>query len=73
VGYRGKYTQVKEAMREFLRGKQEVFMPLIYQVEEEQVDFGYARAKVSRGSLFFYGTISINKWKIFALLHQPWN
>ncbi len=48
MGYKGKYTQVKEAVREFLRVKQEVFMPLIHRPGEAQVDFGYALVKVSR-------------------------
>ena len=50
MGYGGKYTQVKEGMRELLRVKQEVFIPLIHQVEGAQVDFRYALAKVSEGS-----------------------
>ena len=47
MGYGGKYTQVKEAVRELLRVKQEVFMPLVHRVGEAQVDFGYALAKVA--------------------------
>jgi transposase len=47
MGYGGRYTQVKEAVREFLRVKQEVFMPLVHRVGEAQVDFGYALVKVS--------------------------
>ena len=47
MGYGGKYTQVKEAVRELLRVKQEVFMPLVHRVGEAQVDFGYALVKVS--------------------------
>jgi len=47
MGYGGKYTQVKDAVREFLRVKQEVFMPLIHRRGEAQVDFGYAQAWVS--------------------------
>ena len=47
MGYEGGYTQVKEAVRELLRVKQEVFMPLIHRPGEAQVDFGYALAKVS--------------------------
>ncbi len=47
MGYGGKYTQVKEAVRELIRVKQEVFMPLIHRPGEAQVDFGYALAKVS--------------------------
>jgi len=49
--YEGKYTQVKEAVRELIRVKQEVFMPLILQLGEAQVDFGYALAKVSGAKL----------------------
>ena len=47
MGYEGKYTQVKEAVREVMRVKQEVFMPLIHRPGEAQVDFGYALVKVS--------------------------
>ena len=32
MGYGGKYTQVKEAVRELLRVKQAVFMPLVHRV-----------------------------------------
>jgi transposase len=46
-GYQGKYTQVKEAVREIRRIKREVFMPLIHRPGEAQVDFGYALARVS--------------------------
>ena len=48
MGYGGRYTQVKEAVREFVRVKQEVFMPLVHRVGEAQVDFGYALVKISR-------------------------
>jgi transposase len=47
MGYGGKYTQVKDAVRELLRVKQEVFMPLLHRVGEAQVDFGYALARIS--------------------------
>ena len=47
MGYEGKYTQVKEAVREIKRLNREVFMPLDHQAGEAQVDFGYALAKVS--------------------------
>jgi len=47
MGYQGKYTQVKEAVREIKRLNKEVFMPLDHQAGEAQVDFGYALAKVS--------------------------
>jgi transposase len=46
MGYEGKYTQVKEAVKELKRVKQEVFILLIHRPGEEQVDFGYALAKV---------------------------
>ncbi len=46
MGYGGKYTQVKEAVQELLRVRQEVFMPLIHRVGEAQEDFGHALAKV---------------------------
>jgi transposase len=46
LGYQGKYTQVKEAVRQIKRLKQEVFMPLIHRSGEAQVDFGYALANV---------------------------
>jgi transposase len=47
MGYQGKYTQVKEAVREIKKVSGEVFMPLIHRPGEAQVDFGYAVAKVS--------------------------
>jgi transposase len=47
MGYDGKYTQVKEAVREIKKVSREVFMPLIHRPGEAQVDFGYALAKVS--------------------------
>jgi transposase len=47
MGYEGKYTQVKETVKELMRVKQEVFMPLIHRVGEAQADFGYALVKVS--------------------------
>jgi transposase len=43
MGYGGKYTQVKEAVREFLRVKQEVFMPLVHRVGEAQGAFGICK------------------------------
>ena len=51
MAYEGTYTQVKEAVRELIRVKREVFMPLILQLGEAQVDFGYALAKVSGAKL----------------------
>jgi transposase len=47
MGYQGKYTQVKESVREMRRLKGEVYMPLNHRPGESQVDFGYALAKVS--------------------------
>ncbi len=59
MGYGGKYTQVKEEVRELLRVKQEVFMPLVHRVGEAQVDFGYALAKVSScGRRFWFWSVS---------------
>jgi transposase len=55
MGYQGKYTQVKEAVREIKRVKQEVFMPLIHLPGEAQADFGYALAKIS--GVFFFNLI----------------
>jgi transposase len=55
-GYQGKYTQVRQAVRELKRQSREVFMPLIHRPGEAQVDFGFALAKVSgelRQVLFF--------------------
>ena len=46
-GYEGKYTQVKEAVREIKRIKREVYMPLIHRPGEAQVDFGYALAVIA--------------------------
>src|SRR5271157_5517365 len=50
MGYEGKYTQVKDAVRELVRLKQEVFMPLIHRPGEGQVDFGHALVRISRAS-----------------------
>jgi len=47
MGYKGKYTQVKEAVREIRRVKREVFMPLLHRPGEAQVDFCSALAKIS--------------------------
>jgi transposase len=47
MGYEGKYTQVKEMVREIKRLRQEVYMPLIHRPGEAQVDFGYALARVA--------------------------
>ena len=47
MGYGGRYTQVKGAVRELLRVKQEVFMPLVHRVGKAKVDFGYSLTKVA--------------------------
>jgi len=47
MGYAGRYTQVKEAVRELQRVKGEVFVPLIHRPGEAQADFGYALGKIS--------------------------
>ena len=52
MGFGGKYTQVKEAVKDLLRVKQEVFMPLVHRVGEAQADFEDALAKVSRSIKF---------------------
>ena len=60
MGYQGKYTQVKEAVREIKRAKRQVFMPLVHRAGEAQVDFGYAVAKVAgilRKVAFFVMTL----------------
>jgi transposase len=46
-GYQGGYTQVREAVRDIKRHKKEVFMPLVHNPGEAQVDFGYALAKIA--------------------------
>ena len=46
-GYSGGYTQVKAAVREIKRVRQEVFIPLVHRPGEAQVDFGFAVAKVA--------------------------
>jgi transposase len=47
MGYQGKYTQVREVVKEIKRVNREVFMPLIHRPGEAQVDFGYALVNVS--------------------------
>jgi len=47
MGYEGKYTQVKQAVKEIKRLRREVFMPLVHRPGEAQVDFGYALVKVA--------------------------
>jgi len=44
-GYKGRYTQVKEAVRAIKRVKREVFFPLIHRPGEAQVDLGEALVK----------------------------
>lgn len=45
-GYQGGYTVVKEVVREIKRTNQEVFMPLVQQPGEAQVDFFQALANI---------------------------
>jgi transposase len=40
--FEGSYSSVKEAVRDWRHGKQEVFLPLSHPPGEAQVDFGYA-------------------------------
>jgi transposase len=46
-GYSGGYTQVKEAVREFKQSNAEVFVPLVHEPGEAQVDFGFALVKLA--------------------------
>lgn len=55
-GYKGRYTQVKEAVRAIKRVKREVFFPLVHRPGEAQVDLGEALVKeggVLRKVIFF--------------------
>ncbi len=55
-GYKGRYTQVKEAVRAIKRVKREVFFPLIHRPGEAQVDLGEAAVNVNgtlRRVIFF--------------------
>jgi transposase len=45
-GYEGGYTQVREAVAELSRTRQEVFMPLSHRPGESQVDFFAALARI---------------------------
>ena len=46
-GFTGRYTIVKDAVRELKALGQEVFMPLTHRPGEAQVDFGYALVKMA--------------------------
>ena len=46
-GYDGSYESVKEAVRAWRQGRQEVFLPLSHPPGEAQVDFGYAYVEVA--------------------------
>jgi transposase len=46
-GFTGRYTIVKDAVRELKDLGQEVFMPLTHRPGEAQVDFGYALVKMA--------------------------
>jgi len=45
-GYSGGYTQVKEGVREIKQSRGEVFVPLVHEPGEAQVDFGFAVVKM---------------------------
>lgn len=45
-GYTGGYTQVREAVAELQRTRQEVYMPLTHRLGESQVDFYEALARI---------------------------
>jgi transposase len=46
-GYSGGYTQVKEAVRALRRSSGEVYVPLVHEPGEGQVDFGHALVKMA--------------------------
>jgi transposase len=46
-GYTGRYSAVKEAVREMSARSQEVFVPLTHRPGEAQVDFGHALVKLN--------------------------
>jgi transposase len=46
-GFKGGYTIVKEAVRDWKQGHQEVFLPLSHPPGEAQVDFGEATVKLN--------------------------
>jgi transposase len=46
-GYRGSYTTVRTAVREWKRKTQEVFLPLSHPMGEAQVDFGFAEVDLA--------------------------
>jgi len=46
-GYTGGYTVVKDRVREMTAHRQEVFVPLVHQPGEAQVDFGQALVKMN--------------------------
>ena len=55
-GYSGRYTVVKDAVRELRRTTQEVFVPLVHRPGEAQMDFGQALVKMAgvlRKVMFF--------------------
>jgi len=59
-GFTGRYTIVKDAVRELRRTMKEVYMPLIHRPGEAQVDFGHALVKMSgilRKICFFVMTL----------------
>jgi transposase len=46
-GFRGGYTSVKDAVREWTVGRKEVFLPLTHPPGEAQVDFGFAKVALA--------------------------
>ena len=57
MGYEGQYAQVKEAVRELMRIKQEVFFPMIHRPGEAQVDSGYALVRVESHVRIYRGLV----------------
>jgi transposase len=62
-GFTGRYTIVKDAVREIKKTSKEVFMPLSQRPGEAQVDFGYAAVK-------FDGTLKKVVFFVMSLVHS---
>jgi transposase len=62
-GFTGRYTIVKDAVREIKKTSKEVFMPLSQRPGEAQVDFGYAVVK-------FNGVLKKVAFFVMSLVHS---
>jgi len=56
LGFTGKYTIVKDAVRQLKRRQQEVFLPLVHRPGEAQADFGQALVRMAGAlrKVFFF-------------------